>query len=266
MAAPLTAGEIDEHFGADVIDTEVVRWDSREQAVLARRQRRLGDLVLADAPLRDIDRDAVARAMLDGIRELGLDALPWTKELRSWQARVLLLRDADPGAREPWPDVGDDALKGYLDRWLSPWLDGLSRRDHLARVKLADALHALLTWDQQRRLDELAPTHLVVPSGSRISIDYLGGPAPTLSVRLQEVFGLTDTPRVAGGRVPVMMKLLSPAQRPVQVTQDLKSFWEKGYHDVKKELKGRYPKHYWPDDPHQAQPTRRVRPRNSGDS
>jgi len=130
-----------------------------------------------------------------------------------------------------------------------------------AGQRVAEALHALLTWEQQRRLDELAPTHLVVPSGSRIPIEYLADAAPSLSVRLQEVFGLADTPRIAGGRVPVMMKLLSPAQRPVQVTQDLRSFWEKGYHDVKKELKGRYPKHYWPDDPWQAQPTRRVKPR-----
>ena len=196
-----------------------------------------------------------------GIRELGLQALPWTPELRGWQARVLLLRSADAGVREPWPDVSDEVLLASLETWLRPWLQGLSRRDHLARLKLAEALHALLSWDQHRRLDELAPTHLAVPSGSRIAIDYLEGATPSLSVRLQEVFGLCDTPRIAGGRIAVMLKLLSPARRPVQVTQDLKSFWERGYHEVKKELKGRYPKHYWPDDPYQAQPTRRVRPR-----
>ncbi len=196
-----------------------------------------------------------------GIRELGIDALPWTGELRGWQARVQLLRNADPAAGEPWPDVSDSALLATLDTWLLPWLEGISRRDHLARLRLADALHARLSRDQQHRLGELAPTHVMVPSGSRIPIDYLDGATPSLAVRLQEVFGLKDTPRIAGGRVPVTLKLLSPARRPVQVTQDLRSFWDTGYHEVKKELKGRYPRHYWPDDPYQAQPTRRVRPR-----
>jgi ATP-dependent helicase HrpB len=261
MAAPLRLAGIEEHFGAAITDTARVYWDSREQAVLARRQRRLGELVLADTPLPKPDKAAVAAAMLTGIRELGIGALPWSPDLRSWQARVLLLRSADADAREPWPDVSDDALTASIEGWLLPWLDGISRRDHLAKLDLHEALRALLPWEQQRRLDELAPTHLVVPSGSRIPIDYLDGPGPSLAVRLQEVFGLHDTPRIAGGRVAVMMKLLSPARRPVQVTQDLKSFWEKGYHAVKKELKGRYPRHYWPDDPYQAQPTRRVRPR-----
>jgi ATP-dependent helicase HrpB len=207
------------------------------------------------------DGEAVAGAMLEGIRELGIDALPWTNELRAWQARVLLLRDADAGAREPWPDVSDAALVGSLETWLTPWLGGISRGEHLQRLNLHDALRALLTRNQQRRLDELAPTHITVPSGSRIALDYLAGPVPALAVRLQEVFGLKETPRIAAGRMPVMMHLLSPARRPVQVTQDLKSFWEKGYHEVKRELKGRYPKHYWPDDPWHAQPTRRVRPK-----
>ena len=136
----------------------------------------------------------------------------------------------------------------------------VTRREHLARIDLRGALTALLDWPAARRLDQLAPTHLPVPSGSRIALDYTGD-APSLAVRLQEVFGLTDTPRVVDGRVPVVMELLSPARRPVQVTRDLASFWSRGYHEVKKELKGRYPKHYWPDDPHEAVATRRVRPR-----
>jgi ATP-dependent helicase HrpB len=226
--------------------------------VLARRQRRLGELVLEEAPLAAPDGAAVAAALLAGIRELGLAALPWTKELRAWQARVLFLRGIDPAG---WPDVSDTALAATLEHWLLPWLGGMTRRAHLARLDLAATLRALLGYEQQRRLEELAPTHVAVPSGSRIALDYLDGAVPSLSVRLQEVFGLTDTPRLAGGRVAVLMKLLSPARRPVQVTQDLRSFWEKGYHDVKKELKGRYPRHYWPDDPHRAEPTRRVRPR-----
>ncbi len=261
LAAPLTAGELEEHLADRVITSAAVRWDSRERAVTARRQRRLGALVLADEPLRDADATRVTAAMLAGIRELGLAALPWTPELRQWQARVLLCRHAEPDARESWPDVSDTALLDALEAWLAPWLQGVTRAAHLARIDLAGALHGLLDWPRQRRLDELAPTHLTVPSGSRIAIDYLDGPVPSLSVRLQEVFGLTATPCVAGGRVPVLLKLLSPARRPVQVTADLESFWNTAYHEVRKELKGRYPRHYWPEDPRQAEPTKRVKPR-----
>lgn len=261
LAAALDREDIERHFATQIRNTEVIAWDSREQAVLARRQRRLGALLLEDRALPAPDPDAVAGAMLEGIRGLGLDALPWTPELRNWQARVLLLRRVAAGAGAAWPDVGDAALAASMEDWLLPWLAGISRREHLARLPLAAALQALLPHDSQRRLDELAPTHLVVPSGSRIRIDYLDGEVPSLAVRLQECFGLADTPRIAGGRVPVLMKLLSPAQRPVQLTQDLRSFWERGYPEVKKELRGRYPRHYWPDDPWQAQPTRRARPR-----
>ena len=200
-------------------------------------------------------------AMIAGIRALGLLCLPWTRDLEQWRARVTLLRthSTSPSEADQWPDVSDEALLGSLETWLAPYLDGVTRRDHLARVDLRAALHGLLDWPTQRRLEELAPTHLVVPSGSRIALDYTGA-APALAVRLQEVFGWMDTPRVAGGRVPVTLELLSPARRPVQVTRDLASFWARGYPEVKKELKGRYPKHYWPDDPHAAVPTRKVRP------
>ena len=265
LAAPLSLAEIEEHFAADIHDVERVAWDSREQAVQARRERRLGELVLDDRPLAKPDPEKVAAAMLTGLRELGLGTLPWTPELRQWQARVQLLLIHDTQAT--WPDVSDAALERTLEVWLAPWLTGVTRRDHLARLPLGEALRSLLDYNAQRRLDELAPTHLEVPSGSRIALDYLnggdgsGGSTPSLSARLQELFGLTDTPRLAGGKVPVTMKLLSPARRPVQVTQDLRSFWDKGYHEVKKELKGRYPKHYWPEDPWVAEATRRARPR-----
>jgi ATP-dependent helicase HrpB len=261
LAAPLTAADLDEHLAGSIVTSADVRWDSRERAVAARRQRRLGALVLSDEPRPDADAAEVTGAMLAGIRELGLAALPWTPELRQWQARVLLCRRAEPEAREPWPDVSDAALLDSLESWLAPWLAGVTRATHLPRVDLAGALHGLLPWARQQRLDELAPTHLTVPSGSRIPIDYLDGPVPSLSVRLQEVFGLTATPRVGGGRVPVLLKLLSPARRPVQVTQDLESFWNTAYHEVRRELKGRYPRHYWPEDPRQAEPTKRVKPR-----
>lgn len=259
-AAPLDPGDIEAHFGAAIQDTVRVYWDEREQAVLARQQRSLGELILRDAAVRNPDPAQIALAMLAGIRSMGLEALPWTAELRQWQARVLLSRAAQPDAAPPWPDVSDAALLDSLDRWLLPWLEGISRRSHLARLDLRAALHGLLDWHQQQRLEEFAPTHLPVPSGSRIAIDYLDGPVPSLSVRLQEVFGLRETPRIAGGRIGVLLKLLSPARRPVQVTRDLQSFWQTAYHDVRRELKGRYPKHYWPEDPHQAEPTRRVRP------
>jgi ATP-dependent helicase HrpB len=261
LAAPVTAAELETHLAGTISTTAAVRWDSREQLVLARRQRRLGAIVLADDALRDPSAADVTAAMLAGIRELGLAALPWTPELRQWQARVLLCARADTDTRETWPDVSDATLLGTLDTWLVPWLEGASRATHLARVDLPGALHGLLNWNRQQRLDELAPTHLSVPSGSRVAIDYLDGPVPSLSVRLQEVFGLSTTPCVGGGRIPVLLKLLSPARRPVQVTQDLSSFWSTAYHEVRKELKGRYPRHYWPEDPLQAEATKRVKPR-----
>jgi len=261
LAAPVKAAELTAHLGALIEAVAEVRWDSRERAVMARRQRRLGALVLDDEPLRDAEPQEVTAALLTGIRELGLDALPWTPELRQWQARVLLCREAVPDAAEPWPDVSDGALLATLEDWLAPWLAGITRAAHFPRIDLAGALHAHLAWPGRQRLDELAPTHCQVPSGSRVPIDYLDGPVPSVSVRLQEVFGLTATPRVAGGRLPLLMKLLSPARRPVQVTRDLASFWQTAYHEVRRELKGRYPRHYWPDDPLQAEPTRRVKPR-----
>ena len=259
-AAPLSLNDIEQHFGDAIQDAERVYWDERGQAVLARRQRSLGQLILSDSASSDPDRAQITIAMLEGIRSMGLDALPWNAELRQWQARVLLSREAQPDAATPWPDVSDAILLVTLESWLLPWVDGLSRRTHLTRLDLRAALQGMLSWQQQQQLEELAPTHLAVPSGSRIAIDYLDGPIPSLSVRLQEVFGLGETPRIAGGRIGVLLKLLSPARRPVQVTRDLESFWKTAYHDVRKELKGRYPKHYWPEDPHQAEPTRRARP------
>jgi ATP-dependent helicase HrpB len=157
--------------------------------------------------------------------------------------------------------LSDATLTATLERWAPPWISGLVRRDHFARLDLNNALRSRLSYAQGTILEREAPTHFVVPSGSRIPIDYLDGEVPTLSVRLQEMFGLRVTPSVASGRLALLLKLLSPAGRPVQITRDLVSFWNRGYHDVKKDLKGRYPKHYWPEDPYMAQPTRRARPR-----
>lgn len=260
LAAPLRRELLEQHLGHLVTTGEEVTWDSRTQAVVAHRVRRLDALVLDDTPLRNVPAEATRAAMIDGIRQLGLGALPWSKDLEQWRARVVLLRANLPDDKAAeWPDVSDDALVAHLEDWLAPWLDGITRKDHLSRLDLRGALHGLLDWNRQRQLDDWMPTHLGVPSGSRIAIDYEGG-VPKLSVRLQEVFGLMESPRVANGRVPVTMELLSPARRPVQVTQDLASFWARTYHDVKKDLKGRYPKHYWPDDPYVAEATRKVRP------
>ncbi|HXH02066.1 MAG TPA: ATP-dependent helicase C-terminal domain-containing protein, partial [Candidatus Competibacteraceae bacterium] len=222
----------------------------------------LDALVLERRPPAKADPAQLRAAMLEGVRQLGLAALPWNETLRQWQARVESLRRWRP--EEAWPEVSDAWLERHLEDWLEPHLDGIVRREHLVRLDLAAILQSRLPWPLPQKLEELAPTHLPVPSGSRIRLTYSAdGTAPVLAVKLQELFGLADTPRVAGGRVPVTLHLLSPALRPIQVTQDLRSFWERTYAEVKKELKGRYPKHPWPDDPWSAEPTRRAKPRGN---
>lgn len=258
LAAPLDEADLRHAFADQIRELQVIGWDSREQAVMARRQRRLGEIVLDDRPL-DASAEQLSQGVMAGIRELGLSALPWTKELRMLQARVAFLRQLDG---EAWPDFSDPALHATLEDWLAPYLAGIARRTHFARIELAAALHACLSWEQRKRLDADAPTHVVVPSGSRVPIDY-SGETPVLAVRLQEMFGLAQTPTVASGRVPLLLHLLSPAGRPMQVTRDLESFWNGTYREVKRDLKGQYPKHYWPDDPLQAAPTRRAKPRTN---
>ncbi|MNZ58710.1 ATP-dependent RNA helicase HrpB [compost metagenome] len=237
-------------------------WDEREGVLRAERQRRVGELVLSREALPGLDEAARGKALLGLVRRKGLELLPWTPELRQWQARVLLLRrlDLEKGAGSEWPDVSDTALLDSLEDWLLPYLGKVSRLAHFANLELPGILHSLLPWPLPQRLDELAPRALQVPSGSNIRLDYSEFP-PVLAVRLQELFGLADTPRIAGGRLAVKLHLLSPAQRPVQVTQDLANFWRSTYAEVKKDLKGRYPKHYWPDDPLIAEPTARAKPR-----
>ncbi|MGH8265552.1 MAG: ATP-dependent helicase HrpB [Steroidobacteraceae bacterium] len=261
LAARLEPRDFEQLFADEIESRDEIEWNSREQMVVARRVRTFGALVLDERPLKNAPPEKLAAAMLAGVREIGIDALPWSRDLRAWQARVEFLRRAAPERTAGWPGLDDTALLDTLEHWLGPHLDGITRRDHLARVDLGRLLRDLLTWKQREELERFVPTHLVVPSGSRIPIEYTAADAPAVSVRLQELFGLQTTPAVADGRVPITLKMLSPAGRPVQVTQDLKSFWARGYHDVRKELKGRYPKHYWPDDPLAATATRRVRPR-----
>jgi len=260
LAAPVNLEEIETLFAMHIVENARIVWDGRAQAVRARRERRLGDLVLESAELSNADPDAVLSAAVAGLRQLGLTVLPWTQDIRQWRARVALMRRFSVPCAEPWPDLSDDALLAALEEWAPPWMVGFTRRDHFSRLDLGHALRSRLFFAQNAIVDREAPTHYEVPSGSRIPIDYLDGDVPTISVRLQEMFGSHETPCVAAGKLPLLLKLLSPAGRPVQVTRDLVSFWARGYHDVKKELKGRYPKHYWPDDPYTAEPTRRRRP------
>jgi len=261
LAARLDVGALREHLPTHIRTEDIVRWDEQQQAVIARREERFGALVLDSRRLSDADPEKLRAAMLEGVRRMGIEALPWTREAREWQARVLSLKHWCP--EENWPDVSDAALAATLADWLGPYFDGVTRREHLARLDLLSILKNRIDWEQGRRLDEGAPTHLAVPSGSHVRLEYIPGESPVLRVKLQEMFGLADTPRVAFGRVPVTLHLLSPAQRPIQVTQDLRGFWERTYAEVKKELKGRYPKHPWPDDPWSAAPTARAKRRSS---
>ena len=258
MAARLSREDIETHFPERIVEQESVSWDDASGAVLARRQRRLGALVLDDMAAASVPPEAVAAALLEAVRQRGLGSLPWTPAARNLQARILFLRRV---LGEEWPDVSDGALLQGLDHWLAPWLQGMSRLSHLERLKLDEVLLGFMDHRHQRLLAEQAPTHIKVPSGSDIRVDYAAGETPVLSVKLQELFGLADTPRLAQGRVPVMLHLLSPAQRPVQVTQDLKVFWQRTWPEVKKELKGRYPKHPWPEDPLTAPATRGAKRR-----
>jgi ATP-dependent RNA helicase HrpB len=260
LAAPVSREEIDAQLGSRLVRSDSVEWNPREQAVLARRILRLDALVLEESALPEVPPEQARTAMLEGIRQLGVASLPWSREARDLQARVAFVRRLGAGD-ERWPDLADAALVAAIGDWLGSWLDGITRREHLVRIPLLDALLARLSWDERRALDTLAPTHLAVPSGSRIHIDYSDESAPAVSVRLQEVFGLETTPRLGGGRVPITFKLLSPAQRPVQVTRDLASFWRGAYAEVRKDMRGRYPKHYWPENPLEAEPARGVRRR-----
>ncbi len=257
LAAQVQRASLLTHFADRIVSRDSVDWDERQQAVVARRQRCLGSLVFDEQPLSDADPATVAALLTEALRRVGLDRLPWDARSRAWRSRVAFLHRVAP---DQWPDVSDAALLASLDRWLTPYLVNMTRLDHLRRLNLQQVLAAQLDWQQQRRLDFLAPTHVTVPSGSRIALDY-SGDVPVLAVRVQEMFGAQQTPRVADGQVALLVHLLSPAGRPVQVTQDLAGFWRNGYFDVRKDLRGRYPKHSWPDDPLTAQPTRHAKRR-----
>lgn len=262
LAADLDPVLFERELAEQVATLDVLDWDEREGVLRAERQRKVGELVLERQALAALDEAARGRALVGLVRRKGLELLPWTPELRQWQARVALLRELDlqQQGQSEWPDLSDATLLASLEQWLTPFLGKVNRLSHFANLDLPLILQTLLPWPLPQRLDELAPRALSVPSGSRIAIDYTEHP-PVLAVRLQELFGLAATPRIAGGRLGLKLHLLSPARRPVQVTQDLASFWANTYLEVKKDLKGRYPKHYWPDDPLIAEPTARAKPR-----
>jgi ATP-dependent helicase HrpB len=260
LAAPVAVDDLITHFPDEITERSEIVWDHRSQSVKARRETLFGKAILKDSPLQNPDPARIAEVLCDGIRQEGIQMLPWTRDARTWQARVSLLRNLDsPGLA--WPDVSDEALTTDLEDWLLPYLTGITKAEQLRRIDLYAALSAMLSWKQRQELDRLAPTHITVPSGSRIHIDYTHGESPILAVKLQEMFGATETPVIADGSIPLLLHLLSPAGRPVQITRDLKSFWANGYFDVRNHLLGRYPKHPWPDDPLTAPATSRTKKR-----
>ncbi|MEP6779865.1 MAG: ATP-dependent helicase HrpB [Gemmatimonadaceae bacterium] len=264
-AIPITRAEIDVAFSDQFIRESVVEWDSTSRAVRARNRTRLGAIVLDDHAVANTDPGKILAAFIAEIARVGADALPWSDDAQRTRARLNFLhtRARDVSQNPTWPDTGNDALTSTLNEWLAPSIAGLRKWDELSRVDLSEALLSLLNWEQRAALDKLAPTHLDVPSGSRIALNYEDATNPVLAVKLQEVFGWTTTPMLLDGRVPVTLHLLSPAQRPVQVTQDLAGFWRTSYFDVRKDLRGRYPRHPWPEDPLSAVATRRAKPRGT---
>ncbi len=245
LAAPLPAQAVAALLADAATTDDETLWDETTRRVVARRVTRLGAIIVDERALARPAPEALRAAMLGAVRSAGVAALPWADGAARLRHRLAFVHAHD----STWPDVSDDALAARLDDWLGPFLDGVDRWDALSRVDLSAALLARLSWEQRAALDLLAPERLEVPTGSRLVVDYSDAESPVLAVRLQEVFGMAETPRVLGGKVPVVLQLLSPGHRPVQVTRDLASFWRAGYFEVRKDLRGRYPKHHWPEDP-----------------
>ncbi len=259
LAAAVGLDALRRLHGARIQWRERLEWDAAREAVAVSREERLGALALSAVPADEPDPQQLLAALCDGLRRVGVAALPWSDRARQLQARVALAARQDPAGG--WPDLSDAALGDTLEAWLGPVAAGLRSLAEVRSLDLAQVIESRLGWPNRQRLDQLAPETIRVPSGSAKRLDYAAGDAPVLAVKLQEMFGLADTPRVCDGRVPVTLHLLSPAQRPVQVTQDLRGFWQRTYPEVRKELKGRYPRHPWPDDPWTAPPTARAKPR-----
>jgi len=259
LAARISLEEIEARFADRIISGEEIEFDAASGALRARRRRRLGAIVLHEQTLRVVPDAASAEILADGLIALGLDRLPWSKTLKQWRARVMFLR-ASLGS--DWPDLSDAALIAARADWLVPMLHDKTALSQISAADLSEAIMGLLPWALRRKLDDEAPANFTVPTGSQIAIDYGAEEGPKIAVRVQELFGLARHPAIAEGRVPLVVELLSPAQRPVQVTRDLPGFWAGSYAAVRAEMRGRYPRHPWPDDPLAALPTRRAKPRS----
>jgi ATP-dependent helicase HrpB len=258
-AAPLTLAEIERIAGAAIATADELTFDRASASLRARRRRRLGALVLTEGNLSVPADEQSALALARGVLGLGVARLPWTKSLEQWRGRVMFLRRAEG---EPWPDLSDEALAASPD-WLAPYLLGKARLDELSSDEFAQALRALLPYDLSRRLEAEAPTHFVAPTGSAVPVDYEAEGGPAIALRVQELFGLSQHPALAGGRVPLTLHLLSPAHRAIQITRDLPGFWKGSWASVRADLRGRYPRHFWPEDPASAAPTSRAKPRGT---
>jgi ATP-dependent helicase HrpB len=260
LAAPIAQADIETRFADQIENTDDVSFDRASMSLRGRRKRVLHAITLSEAPFTLKPSEDTARVFADGLVAAGIDRLPWSKALQQWRGRVMFLRASEGDA---WPDLSDTALAAARESWLMPALfDKISLKDFSAG-DLSDAVMGLLPWDLRARLDKEAPTHFEAPTGTVLAIDYEAEQGPTIAVRLQELFGLNTHPSVAKGKVPLVLELLSPAQRPVQVTRDLPGFWRGSYLDVRSDLRGRYPRHPWPEDPANALPTRRVKPRGT---
>ncbi|MBR0966652.1 ATP-dependent helicase HrpB [Bradyrhizobium diazoefficiens] len=260
LAAQITQDEIERHFEKHIEAVDEISFDRGAMALRARRRRALHAITLSEATLAVSPSEETARVFADGLIAAGLDRLPWSKAAKQWRDRVMFLRKAEG---DSWPDLSDAGLIARRDDWLVPALyDKIALKD-ISAGDLSDALMALLPWEMRARLDREAPTHFEAPTGTVLAIDYEAEQGPTIAVRLQELFGLNTHPSIAAGKVPLVLELLSPAQRPVQVTRDLPGFWRGSYAAVRSDLRGRYPRHPWPEDPASAPPTRRVKPRGT---
>ncbi|MDA9494466.1 ATP-dependent helicase HrpB [Bradyrhizobium sp. CCBAU 11361] len=260
LAAQITEDDIERHFAEHIETVDETSFDRGAMALRARRKRALHAITLSEATLAVSPSEETARIFADGLIAAGLDRLPWSKAAKQWRDRVMFLRKAEG---DSWPDLSDDGLIARRDDWLVPALyDKIALKD-ISAGDLSDALMALLPWEMRARLDREAPTHFEAPTGTVLAIDYEAEQGPTIAVRLQELFGLNTHPSIAAGKVPLVLELLSPAQRPVQVTRDLPGFWRGSYAAVRSDLRGRYPRHPWPEDPANALPTRRVKPRGT---
>ena len=258
LAAAITLGEIEAQFAGQIEEDEAVTFEAASASLRSRRIRKLGALILSERTLPVAPGAEAAKLLAEGIAGLGMAKLPWSKAQLQFRDRVNFLRRAEG---DEWPDLSDHALARKAADWLAPFLDGKTALSQVGADDLAAALDVLVPWNLRQRLDAEAPTHFTAPSGSNVPIDYEGEEGPKLAIRVQELFGLAVHPVIAGGRVPLLIELLSPAHRPVQVTRDLPGFWRGSYKDVRSDLRGRYPKHPWPDDPLTAPATRRAKPR-----